>query len=112
MELGAVLPITAEVREGHLYIGGVDMVQLAHEQGTALYVFDEADLEDRMRTFRSAFERRYPNSGIIFASKLSHLDNSGTRSRASRGLGYNIFIRGREGRYYVETRTVDGPMAR
>ena len=44
MELGAVLPKTAEVRDGHLFIGGVDMVELAHEQGTALYVFDEADL--------------------------------------------------------------------
>ena len=32
-------------------------------------MFDQADLEDRMRTFRSAFESRYPNSGIIFASK-------------------------------------------
>ena len=69
MELGKVLPKTAEVRDGHLFIGGVDMVELAKQQGTALYVFDQADLEDRMRTFRSAFESRYPNSGIIFASK-------------------------------------------
>ena len=29
MELGAVLPKTAEVRDGHLFIGGVDMVELA-----------------------------------------------------------------------------------
>ena len=69
MELGKVLPKTAEVHDGHLFIGGVDMVELAKQQGTALYVFDQADLEDRMRTFRSAFESRYPNSGIIFASK-------------------------------------------
>ena len=69
MELGKVLPKTAEVKDGHLFIGGVDMVELAKREGTALYVFDEADLEDRMRTFRSAFESRYPNSGIIFASK-------------------------------------------
>ena len=26
MELGAVLPLTAEVKDDHLYVGGVDMV--------------------------------------------------------------------------------------
>ena len=69
MQLGAVLPKTAEVRDGHLYIGGVDMVDLAHEQGTALYVFDEEDLRDRMRQYRESFTDRYPNSAVLYASK-------------------------------------------
>ena len=69
MELGAVLPKTAEVRDGHLFIGGVDMVQLAREQGTALYVFDEADLRDRMEQYREAFHECYPNSEALYASK-------------------------------------------
>ncbi len=69
MELGPVLPKTAEVRDGHLFIGGVDMVQLAHEQGTALYVFDEADLRDRMQQYREAFRENYPNSDVLYASK-------------------------------------------
>ena len=30
MELGACLPMTAEVKDDHLFIGGVDMVELAH----------------------------------------------------------------------------------
>ncbi|MBO7701427.1 MAG: diaminopimelate decarboxylase [Eggerthellaceae bacterium] len=69
MELGAVLPKTAEVRDGHLFIGSVDMVQLAREQGTALYVFDEADLRDRMEQYREAFHECYPNSEALYASK-------------------------------------------
>ncbi|MCL1797332.1 MAG: diaminopimelate decarboxylase [Eggerthellaceae bacterium] len=69
MELGAVLPKTAEVKEGHLFIGGVDMVHLAKEQGTALYVFDEADLRFRMNSYREAFQSRHENSAVIFASK-------------------------------------------
>ena len=69
MELGAVLPKTAEVRDDHLYIGGVDMVDLAREQGTALYVFDEADLRDRMSRYRDAFKTRYPESDVLYASK-------------------------------------------
>ena len=69
MQLGAVLPKTAEVHDGHLFIGGVDMVDLAREQGTALYVFDEADLRDRMEQYREAFHECYPNSEALYASK-------------------------------------------
>ena len=69
MDLGAVLPKTAEVRDGHLFIGGVDMVELAHQQGTALYVFDEADLRDRMEQYRNSFHSRYQNSDVLYASK-------------------------------------------
>ena len=69
MELGSVLPKTAEVRNGHLFIGGVDMVQLAREQGTALYVFDEADLLDRMVRYRDAFKREYQDADVLYASK-------------------------------------------
>lgn len=69
MELGAVLPKTADVRDGHLYIGGVDMVELAREQGTALYVYDEEDILTRMATYRDSFRSRYENSDVIYASK-------------------------------------------
>lgn len=69
MELGRVLPRTAEVREGHLIIGGVDMVELAQREGTALYVFDEADLRWRMQEYLRAFRSRYENSDIVYASK-------------------------------------------
>lgn len=69
MELGECLPMTAEVKDDHLFIGGVDMVELAHEYGTALYVYDQADLENRMETYMKAFKSRYENSDVIYASK-------------------------------------------
>ncbi len=69
MDLGAVLPKTAEVRDGALYIGGVNMVDLAREQGTALYVFDEEDVRSRLQEYRASFESRYAQSEIIYASK-------------------------------------------
>ncbi len=69
MELGAVLPQTAEVKDDHLYIGGVDMVDLARQEGTALYVFDEADLRNRMQSYKRAFHSRYAKSDIVYASK-------------------------------------------
>lgn len=69
MELGAVLPMTAEVRNDHLYVGGVDLVELARRQGTALYVMDEADMRTRMESYLKAFRSRYENSDVIYASK-------------------------------------------
>lgn len=89
MELGAVLPATAEVRGSHLFIGGVDMVELAKEQGTALYVYDEADLENRMRTYRDAFRARYANSDVIYASK-AFLNKEMVRMAAREGLCLDV----------------------
>lgn len=69
MELGAVLPKTVEVKNGHLFIGGVDMVELAHKEGTALYVFDEEDLRSRIRAYCESLAKRYPDSEVLYASK-------------------------------------------
>lgn len=69
MELGPVLPLTAQVKDDHLFIGGVDMVELARTQGTALYVFDQADLEHRMESYLTAMRSRHANSDVLYASK-------------------------------------------
>ncbi len=89
MELGAVLPRTAEVRDGHLYIGGVDMVALAREQGTALYVYDEADLRWRMEAYRNEFRARYENSDVIYASK-AFMNKEVVRIVADEGLCLDV----------------------
>ena len=89
MDLGAVLPLTAEVRDDHLFVGGVDMVQLAREQGTALYVYDEADLRCRMQTFVSSFRARHENSDVAYASK-AFLNKEAARIAAAEGLCLDV----------------------
>ncbi len=89
MELGAVLPHTAEVHDDHLFIGGVDMVDLAHRQGTALYVFDEADVRNRMETYREAFHRRYADSDVLYASK-AFLNKAMARIAAEEGMCLDV----------------------
>ncbi|MGN0302538.1 MAG: diaminopimelate decarboxylase [Anaerotardibacter sp.] len=69
MDLGLCLPKTTTVENGHLVIGGVDMVSLAKEQGTALYVYDQADLEDRMDSYVDSFKKHYGNAAVCYASK-------------------------------------------
>ena len=89
MDLGAVLPLTAEVRDDHLFVGGVDMVELAREQGTALYVMDEADMRNRMESYLTAFRSRHENSDVIYASK-AFLNKEAARIAAAEGLCLDV----------------------
>lgn len=89
MELGACLPMTAEVIDDHLHIGGVDMVALAREYGTALYVYDQADLEHRMETYRDAFRSRYANSDVVYAGK-AFLNKAAARLVDQHGLCLDV----------------------
>jgi diaminopimelate decarboxylase len=89
MELGQVLPETARVNKGHLFIGDVDMVDLAHRQGTALYVYDEDDIRSRIRRYRDSFQGRYPNFGVIYASK-AFLNKAMVRLVAEEGAALDV----------------------
>ena len=66
----ALLPATTEVNNsGHLSIGGCDLLQLAADYGTPLYIFDEQDLRDRCREFQHDFNQAYPGTLVVYASK-------------------------------------------
>ncbi|HEY0277952.1 MAG TPA: diaminopimelate decarboxylase [Solirubrobacterales bacterium] len=65
-----VLPIGSAVNEqGHLEVGGCDVVALAEEFGTPAYIYAEDDLRGRARAYREAFERRGVDGEVLFASK-------------------------------------------
>ncbi len=66
----AVFPQTAEVNQkGNLAIGGCDTIALAKEFGTPLYVFDETDIRNRCREFKTEFGKRYPNTIVSYSPK-------------------------------------------
>jgi diaminopimelate decarboxylase len=69
LELNAVLPLTAEVHDGHLHIGGVDMVELARTQGTALYVMDERHIRMQLSTYRVEMNAHGVAADVAYASK-------------------------------------------
>lgn len=65
-----VLPIGSAVNEqGHLEVGGCDVVAVAEEHGTPAYIYAEDDLRARARAYREAFERRGVDGEVLFASK-------------------------------------------
>ncbi len=56
--------------KGHLTIGGVDTVELSENYGTPLYVFDENDIRNNCREFKTAFDKYYGgNARVYYASK-------------------------------------------
>ncbi|BDU50182.1 diaminopimelate decarboxylase [Haliovirga abyssi] len=66
----AVLHGTMKVKDnGHLLIGGVDVVEVARESEFPVYVLDEELLRKNMREYRKTFEKYYPNSMVHYASK-------------------------------------------
>ena len=63
MPLDQVLPPSATVTsEGHLSIGGCDLVALAEEHGTPLVVYDEGALRAMDRANRDAFMALQPEA--------------------------------------------------
>ena len=60
-----LLPDTAEVTaDGHLHVGGVDLLDLAGEHGTPLFVYDEDHLRARCREAVAAW-----GDGVAYATK-------------------------------------------
>ena len=61
-----LLPLTAEIGEGgRLRIGGVDLLELAEEIGTPLFVYDEAHLRARCQEARLAW-----GDGVAYATTV------------------------------------------
>ena len=53
-----LLPDTASVEDGRLWIGGVELTELAERFGTPLFVYDEAHLRSRCREARRGVRSR------------------------------------------------------
>jgi diaminopimelate decarboxylase len=90
LPLAKVLPITAQITDdGHLSVGGCDLVDLAREWGTPLYVFVEETLRGQCRAFLSAFRSRYPNTAVAYAAK-AYLGRAMAGIVAQEGLDLDV----------------------
>ena len=54
---------------GHLEIGGCDVVDLAREFGTPLFIYDEQTLRDQCRAYHATFGKLTDLYEIVYASK-------------------------------------------
>ncbi len=68
-DLMSVLPMTAAVKDGHLWIGGLDTVQIAAEAGTAVYVVDEATIRHQLQEYVRWTTYHWPEVDVVYAGK-------------------------------------------
>ena len=64
-----IKPITTKINEkNNIEIGGCDLIELANEYGTPLYVIDEKTIRSMTNSYKKAFEN-YPHINMMFAAK-------------------------------------------
>ena len=82
-----IFPInTVRAAAGHLTVGGCDVVDLATQFGTPLYIYDEATIRANCRAYLRPLRERYPNSSITYAGK-AYLDPTILGIVREEGLG-------------------------
>lgn len=62
-------PVTSEVKDGNLYVGGANTLDLADQFGSPLWVLDQATIEHYCTTYMAAFKKHIDNVLPLFASK-------------------------------------------
>ncbi|WP_017328161.1 diaminopimelate decarboxylase [Synechococcus sp. PCC 7336] len=70
----SLYPITATINAaGHLEVGGCDVVELATQYGTPLYIVDETTIRQSCRSYRDSWSRHYSDEAdkalVLYASK-------------------------------------------
>ncbi|MGF7184992.1 diaminopimelate decarboxylase [Desulfitispora alkaliphila] len=85
MKLHGTMTINAK---GHLEIGNCDVVDLANQYGTPLYVIDEKHFRDNCRQYYNAFTEQ-SGSKVLYASKAL-LTTAICRIIHSEGLGLDV----------------------
>ena len=85
-----VFPMTSAIDEsGQLVVGGCNVMNLANEYGTPLYVLDNETIVARCQEYRHEFESRYQNTKVLYASKA--VINLGLANLIdSQGLGFDV----------------------
>jgi diaminopimelate decarboxylase len=72
LEDSPVYPGGSRVNErGHLEVGGCDVVELAAEFGTPVYIYAETDIRARARAYLDAFRAHTDDFEVLYASKAA-----------------------------------------
>ena len=82
-----IMPFSAKINnDNHLEIGGCDLVDLADEYGTPLYIIDEETLRGMAKQYKEAFAA-YPKTNIFYASKAL-MTKSVAKILSQEGFGF------------------------
>ena len=85
-----MFPDTTQIdSNGILNIGGCNTLDLANEYGTPLYVFDEDTIRNRCRSFVQEFQKRVPDTHVVYASK-AYINPVLVKMLSEEGLGLDV----------------------
>jgi diaminopimelate decarboxylase len=85
-----VFPQTAGINAvGHLEVGGCDVVDLAAQYGTPLYVFDECTLRTVCRRYSNVFRSRYKGKVAFYYACKCLLNRSLAQLLLEEGFGFD-----------------------
>src|SRR5918912_696647 len=88
--LSHVYPLSSRVNEqGHLEIGGCDVLELAERFGTPAYIYSEDDIRGRARAYVDAFAARTNDFEVIYGSKALPV-TAAYRILAEEGLSVDV----------------------
>jgi diaminopimelate decarboxylase len=89
--LDGLLPDTASVTAaGHLALDGVDLVNVAAEFGTPLYVYDAATIQGRARAYREGLSAAYPGESLVCYAGKAYCAPWLLRMLDAAGLGLDV----------------------
>src|SRR5919197_2212812 len=72
VEDSPVYPLGSRVNErSHLEVGGCDVVEVAGEFGTPVYIYEEEDIRARAHAYLDAFRARTDDFEVLYASKAA-----------------------------------------
>ena len=82
-------PVTTKINDkGHIEIGGCDLIELASQYGTPLYVYDEETIRTIARQYKKAFSA-YPKVSMLYASK-AFMTKAVVRILDEEGFGFDM----------------------
>lgn len=58
-----------EIKDGKLFFDGCDLMQIARDFGTPVYIYSQNIITDRIREMKAAFTEGHPQNRIAYASK-------------------------------------------
>ncbi len=84
-----IKPVTTRINEnGNIEIGGCDLIELANEYATPLYIFDEATIRSITKSYKDAF-KNYPKMRMMYASK-AFMTKAVCKIMAQEGFGLDL----------------------
>jgi len=87
----SIFPNSTSINQnGHLAIAGHDLVDLANQYGTPLYLYDAATVRAQIDRLHRLFKRYYPGEALLAYASKAYLSFQFAKKLAKYGIGLDV----------------------